>query len=159
MHLNLAPFLKDEYIQQTQKNRKGGPLIPFEMAKMLDGKDIQSMPGFQLCRSCFEEPQTQCHNVSEVEDYDIAIALDSHSSEAEENPCENHPKIDLGVSLQSINIAPIKTDSIHVKVSYPREKVNKAMSTHKRSFSTANGIEEDLCKTEKTKLSDTQKNK
>ena len=44
----------------------------------------------------------------------------------------------------------------HVKVSYAREKVGKAMSTLKRSFATAIGIE-DLCKTQNTKLSDTQK--
>ena len=86
---------------------------------MLDAKDIQSMPGFQLCRLCFEEAQTHCHDVSEVEDYDIAIASDSYSSEAEEDPCEKHPKKDLGDSLQSINISPIKADSMpkHVKVS------------------------------------------
>ena len=45
----------------------------------------------------------------------------------------------------------------HVKVSYAREKVSKALSTLKRSFATAIGIEEDLCKTENTKLSDKQK--
>ena len=45
----------------------------------------------------------------------------------------------------------------HVKVSYACEKVSKAMSTLKRSFATAVGIEEDLCKTENTKLSDKQK--
>ena len=129
------------------------------MAKMLNAKDIQSMPGFQLCRSCFEEAQTHCHYVSEVEDYDIAIASDSYSSEAKEDPCEKHPRIDLGDGLQSISISPIKTDSIpkHVRVSYAREKVGKAMSTLKWSFATAIGIEEDLCKTENTKLSDTQK--
>ena len=55
MNLNLALFLKDEYIQETQKTAKGGHKITFEMAKMLDVKDIQSMPGFQLCHSCFEE--------------------------------------------------------------------------------------------------------
>ena len=45
----------------------------------------------------------------------------------------------------------------HVKVSYARGKVGKAMNTLKRSFATAIGIEEDLCKTENTKLSDKQK--
>ena len=43
----------------------------------------------------------------------------------------------------------------HVKVSYARENVGKAMSTLKQSFATAIGIE-DLCKTENTKLSDKQ---
>ena len=52
MNLKLALFVKDKYIQQTQKTVHK---ITFEMAKMLDVKDIQSMPGFQLCRSCFEE--------------------------------------------------------------------------------------------------------
>ena len=91
---------------------------------MLDAKDIQSVPGFQLCCSCFEAAQTHCHDVPEVEDYDIAIASDSYSSEAEEDPCEKHPKIDLGESLQSISISPIKTDSMpkHIKVSYSCEK-------------------------------------
>ena len=51
MNLKLALFLKDEYIQQTQKTAKGGHKITFKMAKMLDAKDIQSMPGFHLCRS------------------------------------------------------------------------------------------------------------
>ena len=117
------------------------------------------MPGFQLCRSCFDEAQTNCHDVSEVEDYDIAIASDSYSSEVEEDPCEKHPKIDLGDSLRLISISPIKTDSIpkHVKVSYACEKFGKAMSTLKQSFAAAIGIEEDLCKTENTKLSDKQK--
>ena len=78
------------------------------MAKMLNAKDIQSMPGFQLCRSCFEEAQTHCHDVSEVEDYDIVIASDLYSSEPEEDPCEKHPKIDLGDSFQSISIPPSK---------------------------------------------------
>ena len=45
----------------------------------------------------------------------------------------------------------------HVKVSYARVKVGKAMRTPKGSFATAIGIEEDLCKTENTKLSDKQK--
>ena len=45
----------------------------------------------------------------------------------------------------------------HVKVSYARVKVGKAMSTLKQSFATAIGIEEDLCKTENIKLSDKQK--
>ena len=45
----------------------------------------------------------------------------------------------------------------HVKVSYAREKVSKAMSTLKWSFATAIGIEKDLCKTENTKLPDKQK--
>ena len=112
MNLKLALFLKDEYIQQTQKTAKGGHKITFEMAKMLDVKHIQSVPGFQLCRSCFDEAQTHCHDVSEVEDYDIAIASDSYSSEAEEDPCEKHPKIDLGDSLQSISISSIKIDSM-----------------------------------------------
>ena len=157
MNLKLALFLKDEYIQQTQKTVKGGHKITFKIAKMLDAKDIQSMPRFQLCHSCFEEAQTHCHDVSEVEDYDIAIASDSYSSEAKEDPCETHPKIDLSDSLQSISISPIKTDSMpkHIKVSYEREKVVKAMSTLKRSFATAVGIEEDLCKN--TKMSDKQK--
>ena len=53
MNLKLALFLKDEYIQQTQKTAKGGYKITFKMAKMLDVKDIQSMPEFQLCCSCF----------------------------------------------------------------------------------------------------------
>ena len=68
-----------------------------------------------------------------MEDYDIAIASDSYSSEAEEDPFEKHPKIDLGDSFQSISISRIKTDSLpkHVKVSYAREKVGKAMSTLK----------------------------
>ena len=94
-----------------------------------------------------------------MEGYDIAIASDSYSSEAEEDPCEKHPKIDLGDSLQSISISSIKTDGMpkHVKVSYAREKVGKAIRTLKRSFATAIGIEEDLCKTENTKLSDKQK--
>ena len=94
-----------------------------------------------------------------MEDYDISIASDSYSSEAEEDPCEKHPKIDLDDSLQSISISPIKIDSMpkHVKVSYAREKDGKATSTLKRSFATAIGIEEDLCKTENTKLSDKQK--
>ena len=94
-----------------------------------------------------------------MEDYDISIASDSYSSEAEEDPFEKHPKIDLFDSLQSISISPIKTDSMpkHVKVSYARKKVGKAMSTLKRSFATAIEIEEDLCKTENTKLSDKQK--
>ena len=73
--------------------------MTFEMAKILDVKDIQSMPGFQLCCSCFEGAQTHCHDVSEVEDYDIAKASESCSSEAEEDPCEKHPKISLGDSL------------------------------------------------------------
>ena len=156
MNLKLALFLTDKYIQQTQKTVKGGHKITFEIAKMLHMKDIQSMPGFQLYRSCFEEAQTHCHDVSEVEDYDIAIASDSYSSEAED-PFGKHPKIDLGDSLQSISISRIKTDSMlkHVKVSYAREKVGKAMSTLKQSFATAIGIE-DLCKTENTKLSDKQ---
>ena len=47
--------MKDKYIQQTQKTVKGVHKITFKMAKMLDVKDIQSMPGLQLCRSCFEE--------------------------------------------------------------------------------------------------------
>ena len=68
MNLKLALFLKDKYIQQTQKQLKDGHKITFEMAKMLDAKDIQSIPGFQLCRLCFEEAQTHCHDVSEVED-------------------------------------------------------------------------------------------
>ena len=55
MNLKLALFLKDKYIQQTEKTVKGVYKIIFEMAKMLDVKDIQSLPGFQLCRSCFEE--------------------------------------------------------------------------------------------------------
>ena len=94
-----------------------------------------------------------------MEDYDIVIASDSYSSEAEEDPFEKHPKIDFGDSLQSISISRIKTDSMlkHVKVSYACEKVGKAMSTPKRSFATAIGIEEDLCKTENTNLSDKQK--
>ena len=54
----------------------------------------------------------------------------------------------LGDSLQSISISP--------QVSYAREKVGKAMSTLKRKFATAIGIEEDLCKTENTKLPDKQ---
>ena len=45
----------------------------------------------------------------------------------------------------------------HVKVSCARVKVGEAMSALKRSFATATGIEEDLCKTENTKLSDKQK--
>ena len=45
----------------------------------------------------------------------------------------------------------------HAKVSYAREKVGKAMSTLKWSFATAIGLEEDLCKTENTKLFDKQK--
>ena len=102
----MALFLKDKYIQQTQKTVKGGHKVTFKMEKMLDAKDIQSMPGFHLCRSCFEEAQTHCHDESEVEDYDIAIASDSYSSEAKEDPCEKHPKIDLGDSLQSISISP-----------------------------------------------------
>ena len=44
----------------------------------------------------------------------------------------------------------------HVKVSYAREKVGKAMRTLKWSFATAIGFE-DLCKTENTKLFDKQK--
>ena len=130
------------------------------MAKVLHGKDIQLVSGFQLCHSCFEEAQTHCHDVSEVEDYDIAIASDSYSSEAEEDPSEKHPKIDLDDSLQSNGISPIKTHSMlkHVKVSYAREKVDNTMSTLRRSFATAIGIEEeDLCKTENTKLPDKQK--
>ena len=94
-----------------------------------------------------------------MEDYDITTASDSYSSEAKEDPCAKHPKIDLGDTLQSISISPIKTHSMpkHVKASYAREKVGKEMSTLKRSFATAIGIEEDLCKTENTKLSDKQK--
>ena len=41
-----------------------------------------------------------------MEDYEIAIASDSNSSEAEEDPCQKHPKIDFGDSLQSISISP-----------------------------------------------------
>ena len=110
MNLNLALFLKDVtqsvqiYSTDTKKTEKGGHKITFEMAKMLDGKDIQLVPGFQLCRSCFEEAQTHCHNVSGVEDYDIAIVSDSYSSEAEEDPSEKHLKIDLDDSLQLIGI-------------------------------------------------------
>ena len=138
------------------KTVKGGHKITFEMAKMPDGKDIQLVPGFQLCRSCFKEAQTHCHDVSEVEDYDITIATDSYSSKAEEDPSEKHPKIDNDDSLQSIGISPIKIHSIpkHVKVSYAHEKVDKTMSTLKQSFATAIGIEkQDLCETENTKLS------
>ena len=40
MNLKLALFLKDKYIQQTQKTVKGVHKIIFEMAKMLDVKDI-----------------------------------------------------------------------------------------------------------------------
>ena len=65
MNLKLALFLKDKYIQQTQKTEKGGQKITFKKAKMLDAKDILSVSGFQLCCLCFEEAQTHCHNVSE----------------------------------------------------------------------------------------------
>ena len=40
MNLKLALFLKYKYIQQTQKTVKGVHKIIFEMAKMLDVKDI-----------------------------------------------------------------------------------------------------------------------
>ena len=40
MNLKLALFLKDKYIQQTQKTVKGVHKIIFEMAKMPDVKDI-----------------------------------------------------------------------------------------------------------------------
>ena len=70
--------------------------MTFKMAKMPDAKNIQPMPGFQPCHSYFEEAQTHCHDVSEMEDYDITIASD--------DPCEKHPKIDLGDSVQSISI-------------------------------------------------------
>ena len=104
---------------------KGGHKITLKIAKMLDAKDIQSMPGFQPCRSCFEEAQTHCHDVSDVEDYGIAISSDSYSSKAKEDPCEKHPKIDLGDSLQSISISPSKPTAcqnmskshMHVKTS------------------------------------------
>ena len=39
MNLKLALFLKDKYIQQSQKTVKGVHKIIFEMAKMLDVKD------------------------------------------------------------------------------------------------------------------------
>ena len=90
---------------------------------MLDAKDIQSVPGFQLCRSCFEEAQTHCHDVPEMEDYDIAIASDSYSSEAEEDPCEKHPKIDLGDTLQSVSISLSKpTVCQNISKSHMHEK-------------------------------------
>ena len=41
MNLKLALFLKDKYIQQTQKAVKGVHKITFKMAKMVDVKDIQ----------------------------------------------------------------------------------------------------------------------
>ena len=63
-------------IFNRHKNTKNSEEWPFEMTTMTDGKEIQSVPGFQLCRSCSEEAQTHCHNVSEVKDYDIAIASD-----------------------------------------------------------------------------------
>ena len=43
MNLKLALFLKDEYIQQTQKTVKGGHKITFKMKKMLDAKDNQCL--------------------------------------------------------------------------------------------------------------------
>ena len=56
-----------------------------------------------------------------MEDYDIAIASDSYSSEVEEDPCEKHLKI----GLPSVNqYFPHQTNTLpkYVKVSYARGK-------------------------------------
>ena len=90
--LKVSSVFERRIYSTDTKTVRGGHNITFNIAKMLDAKDIQSIPRFQLCRLCFEEAQTHCHDRSEVEDYDIAIASGSYSSEAEEDPCEKHPK-------------------------------------------------------------------
>ena len=106
--LKVGSVFERQIYSTDTKTVKGGHKITFEMAKMLDAKDIQSMPGFQLCRLCFEEAQTHCHDVSEVEDYDIAIASDWYSSEAEEDPCEKHPKKILVIAFNQSVFPPSK---------------------------------------------------
>ena len=61
MNLNLALFLEDVtqsvriYSTDTKKTVKGGHKITIKMATMLDGKDIQLVPGFQPCCSCLKK--------------------------------------------------------------------------------------------------------
>ena len=98
MKLKLALFLEDEYIQQTQKTVKGGQKITFKIAKLLDVKDNQCLDSSYAVHVL--KKHKHIVTMYEVEDYDIAIASDSYSSEAKDDPCEKHPKIDLGDSLQ-----------------------------------------------------------
>ena len=53
--LKISSVFERRIYSTDTKTVKGRHNITFDTAKMLDAKDIPSIPRFQLCRLCFEE--------------------------------------------------------------------------------------------------------
>ena len=77
--LKLGSIFERRIYSTDTKNSKRWPQNNIQDGKnaRCERHSINAMPGFQPGHSCFEEAQRHCHDLSEVENYDITTASDS----------------------------------------------------------------------------------
>ena len=89
------------------KKVKGGHFVTYEIAYQLKSKGVHVVPGWQLCRSCYEK-------VTKAEDNDSCgteCSDDNGMLQIETEVEKNAEKEQLNNSLVSLGISPLKTHS------------------------------------------------
>ena len=113
------------------KKVKGGHVVTVDIATELRNKNIEVIPGWQLCRSCYEE--TKKTNEDVVADGDISdVDGDADVSIIQViNKTNNKKK--LNETLDSLGISPIKTHSVakSTKIKVARLKLERSIEAPK----------------------------
>ena len=128
---------------------KGGHKISLDLAtKLVDG-GYECVPGWQLCRTCYNAQKNETNN-SKSENESQMNKLHSTATDfsTSDNTSDEEAKTistdSLNRSLESIGCSPIKTHSMpkHHKLSNINEKLDRTMGCLKRSFAAAVGVDE-----------------
>ena len=130
---------------------KGGHKISLDLATKLLDDGYECLPGWQLCRACYDNAQkneiienSQSENESQMNKLDSTVTNFSTSDITSDEEARVISRDSVNISLESIGGSPIKTHSMpkHRKLSYINEKLDKTMGCLKRSFAAAVGVDE-----------------
>ena len=129
---------------------KGGHKISLDFAtKLLDDR-YECLPGWQLCRACYDNAQkneiienSQSENESQMNKLDSTATNFLTSDITSDEEAKTISRDSLNISHE-IGGSPIKTHSMpkHLKLSYINEKLDKTMGCLKRSFAAAVVVDE-----------------
>ena len=114
-----------------KQNVKGGRKISLDLANRLSKLGYECVPGWQLCRKCYQRAVDHESETAEVPDDAEGGSpdhgMDIEVTEIEEEVSMCHSRDLLNESFESIGISPIKTHSMpkHRRISYANEKLSK----------------------------------
>ena len=121
---------------------KGGHKISLSLAWQLAEHNIESVPGWKLCRKCFDRATPTLKETGPTMEVDLESFEDMDIGELDSSFTQEQHRDTLNDGLMTIGASPVKTHSMpkHRRISYAKKKIEKTLGSIKQSFACAIGV-------------------